>query len=119
MAFPFVDSGTGAVSDCTVPPLPPQTKLALTAVTGPASPVEGRIRSIDEGSGLMKINVGSDAGLEKGHTLEVFRLKPLPKYLGQIRIISVTHKEAVGQAAGRLTGQLQVGDTVAARIQGQ
>jgi len=40
----FVDSGTGAVSDCTVPPLPPQTKLALTAVTGPASPVAGRIR---------------------------------------------------------------------------
>src|SRR4029450_2812927 len=43
--LPSSTGGTEAVSDCTVPPLPPHTKLALTAVTGPASPVDGRIRS--------------------------------------------------------------------------
>src|SRR5215813_3811367 len=44
LASPFIDRGTEAVSDWTVPPLPPHTRLALTAVTGPASPVAGRIR---------------------------------------------------------------------------
>jgi hypothetical protein len=84
----------------------------------PPEDVEGLIKRTDA-SGLVTITLGSDAGIAKGHTLEVFRIKPLPKYLGQIRILSVSHKEAVGQPAGRLTGAIMVGDTVASRIQGR
>src|SRR4029077_3330470 len=43
-AFPSPDSGTAAVVDTTLPPLPPQTRLALTLVTGPGFPSFGRIR---------------------------------------------------------------------------
>src|SRR5215470_2609383 len=42
-APPDVLSGTAPVVATTVPPLPPQTRLALTWLTGPGLPVEGRI----------------------------------------------------------------------------
>ncbi len=91
--------------------------VATRGTNPPPDNVEGLIKRTDT-SGLVTITIGSDSGIAKGHTLEVFRLKPLPKYLGQIRIVSVSHKEAVGQFAGRMTGPLREGDTVAARVQG-
>ena len=52
--------------------------------------------------------------MEIGHTLEVFRLAPQPKYLGLIRIISVTDDSAVGRLTappGAQTPRLMVGDS--------
>jgi hypothetical protein len=86
----------------------------------PTEKIEGLIRQTDQ-SGLVKITIGSDAGLVKGHTLEVFRLSNIPdqsKYLGRIKIIDVSATEAVGQPMGRMAAPLQVGDTVASRILG-
>jgi hypothetical protein len=82
----------------------------------PANPLEGTIMNTDP-SGLVTISIGSDAGLAKGHTLEVYRLAP-SKYLGTIRILEVKPKEAVGQPMGRMTAPLQKGDRVVNRIVG-
>jgi hypothetical protein len=87
----------------------------------PPESVEGLIKTTDPASGLVTITLGSDAGLAKGHTLEVFRLNPIPsqsKYLGTIRILETTHTQAVGQPLGRMIAQPQAGDRVASRILG-
>jgi hypothetical protein len=87
----------------------------------PLEEVEGLIRNTDPGSGLVTVTIGSDAGLAKGQTLEVFRLSSVPhqsKYLGTIRILEVTATQAVGQPTGRMTAPPQAGDRVASHILG-
>jgi BMFP domain-containing protein YqiC len=81
----------------------------------PPQDVEGVVKRVDA-SGLLTVSLGSDAGLAKGHTLEVFRLKPEAKYLGVVRVVDTQPKEAVCQPVGRLGGAPQPGDRVAPRI---
>jgi hypothetical protein len=86
----------------------------------PPDNVEGLVRTADAG-GLLKLTIGSDSGLAKGHTLELYRLSPIPsqsKYLGRVRILDVTPHEAIAQPLGRLTDKPQAGDHVATRILG-
>jgi hypothetical protein len=86
----------------------------------PAENIEGLVKSTDS-SGLMTISIGSDAGLSRGQTLEVFRLSSVPsqsKYLGTIRILEATPTQAVAQPVGRMASPPQVGDRVASRILG-
>jgi multidrug efflux pump subunit AcrA (membrane-fusion protein) len=86
----------------------------------PPEHVEGLIKTADA-SGLLKLTIGSDAGLVKGHTLEVFRISPIAsqsKYLGKVRILDVTPQEAVAQPIGRLSDKPQAGDHVADKILG-
>jgi hypothetical protein len=86
----------------------------------PSESVEGLIKTTDA-SGLMTITIGSDAGLAKNHTLEVFRLSSIPsqsKYLGTVRVLEVTPTQAVCQPVGRMTAPPQAGDHVASRILG-
>jgi hypothetical protein len=83
----------------------------------PAGDVEGLIRAVED-NGLVKLSIGSDAGLAKGHTLEVFRVSPTPRYLGRLRIIEVSKSEAVGETVGRMLDRLKVGDRVGSRIIG-
>jgi RNA polymerase sigma factor (sigma-70 family) len=85
----------------------------------PPPEVEGQVRALDSGGQLVTLSIGSDAGLARGHTLEVFRLSPTAsqnKYLGTLRIIEVQPHKAVAQPMGRLMAPLQVGDRVASRI---
>jgi chromosome segregation ATPase len=82
----------------------------------PAEDVQGQIKALDPQSGLVTISIGSDAGLNKGNTLEVFRLKPEAAYLGQIEILAVRSNEAVGKPTVRTRGTIQVGDRVASNI---
>jgi hypothetical protein len=85
----------------------------------PPENVEGLIKRTDPASGLVTITIGSDAGLSKGNTLEVFRLVPAPGanlYLGTIRIIEVTATQAVGRPVGRMSTPPQPGDRVASRV---
>jgi hypothetical protein len=87
----------------------------------PPENVEGLIKNTDPSSGLVTLTIGSDAGLSKGHTLEVFRLSSVAhqsKYLGTIRILEVTATQAVGQPTGRMTSPPQAGDRVASHILG-
>ncbi|MHB1426231.1 MAG: hypothetical protein ACYC3I_23955 [Gemmataceae bacterium] len=87
----------------------------------PPENVEGLVKNTDP-SGLMTITIGSDSGLSKGHTLELFRLNPASpsqsRYLGTVRILEAESKQAVAQPVGRLSAQPQAGDRVASRILG-
>ena len=87
----------------------------------PQENVEGLVKNTDA-SGLMTITIGSDAGLTKGHTLELFRLnRSAPtqsKYLGTVRILEADAHQAVAQPIGRLAAPPQPGDRVASRILG-
>jgi len=77
--------------------------------------LNGVIEKIDpKDASLLSISIGSDAGLAKHHTLDVYRLKPVPLYLGKIRIIEVTPQKAVGRRVGNKAGTpiLRVGDKV-------
>lgn len=99
--------------------------LATTVAGGvdrkpPPEDVRGTILSADPKSGLVTISIGSDHGLVSGHTLEVFRVKPKPEYLGQIKILDARHHEAVARpTSAQKGGQIQKGDEVASRIMGQ
>jgi hypothetical protein len=93
-------------------------------VRGQANPptvyVEGKIEAIhSQDTGLVQLTVGSDKGLAKNQTLEVYRLQPSPKYLGMIRIVDVTPHNAVGRLERTGTADrtpLRVGDTVASSL---
>jgi hypothetical protein len=87
----------------------------------PSESVEGLVKNTDP-SGLMTLTIGSDAGLAKGHTLELFRLNPAAptqsRYLGTVRILEADAHQAVAQPVGRLSSPPQPGDRVASRILG-
>ncbi|HVS34153.1 MAG TPA: hypothetical protein VMS17_01145 [Gemmataceae bacterium] len=98
--------------------------VSLQSKNGPNPPlesVEGLISEVDP-SGLVRITIGSDAGLVKGNTLEVYRLNTLvpdqSKYVGRIKLIDVRNTEAVGQLMGKPVNPPQPGDTVSSRISG-
>lgn len=85
----------------------------------PAENVQGKIVSTDRAGELVKLSVGSDAGLQPGHTLKAFRLDAIPensKYLGTIEILSVKPHEAVGRPVRRPMYPFRAGDRVATRI---
>jgi hypothetical protein len=81
----------------------------------PPAPVEGVVKAVDP-SGLVVISIGSDAGLSKGNTLEVYRLKPKPMYLGTLQIVDVRSKEATGKPTATRGRAIQVGDQVASEV---
>jgi len=84
----------------------------------PPENVEGLVKRADTTSGLVTISLGSDAGIARGHTLEVFRFGAVPKYLGKIRIVEVMNNQAVGSPVGKMSSPVQAGDRVASRIMG-
>jgi hypothetical protein len=92
------------------------TTTSLRDKNPPAGNVEGVITRTGQ-DGLVQLSIGSDAGLIKNHTLEVFRLNP-PKYLGTIRVMDVTAHTAVGQPVSKPLSPLQQGDRVASKILG-
>jgi len=92
------------------------SKSGLADVNPPPEDVKGTVKQTDA-SGLIVINLGSDSGLTKGNTLEVYRTAPKPMYLGRLRIQDVRPNEAVGKlVAGARPGAIQVGDAVASKI---
>jgi hypothetical protein len=87
----------------------------------PRELIEGLVKQVEEKSGLITVNVGADAGLQKGQTLEIFRLDADPGkslYLGSLRILEVRDKEAIAMPVGRPRAPIRVGDRVASRIPG-
>jgi hypothetical protein len=81
----------------------------------PPEDIKGSIKGVADKDGLVTINLGSDSGLARDHTLEVYRLKPAPQYVGMVRILEVRPNEAVGKLTLR-RGTVQVGDEVASEI---
>jgi hypothetical protein len=96
------------------------TRTAATAspsATGrnpPPESVEGLIQRVD--GRLVTLTIGSDAGLQKGHTLYVYGMGDNVGYRGQIRLVEVTPRVAVGEVMGKLSSRIRVGDTAASDI---
>ncbi len=105
------NSGGTTAGTTTVPVSPNTPNL-------PAFPIEGKVSKVTADGDLVQITVGSDSGLVKGHTLYAFRFSPKPQYLGQIRLVTVDAKVAVGQIMGKASSALQPGDTVSSRTAG-
>ncbi len=82
----------------------------------PAEDVEGVVKATDPQSGYVTITIGSDQGIHKGNTLDVYRLRPDAVYLGVIEILAVHANEAVGKPIMRMRGQIQAGDRVSSTI---
>jgi hypothetical protein len=80
----------------------------------PPETVEGLIQRVD--GNLVTLTIGSDAGLQKGHTLYVFGLTGNTGYRGQIKLVEVTPKVAVGEVMGKLSSRIKVGDTASSDI---
>jgi hypothetical protein len=95
---------------------PGGTTVTANVPNPPPGNVEGLVKTMDASSGLVTITIGSDAGIAKGHTLQVFRLKPTGKYVGEILIRDVRAHEAVGKFTSKPLTPVQVGDTVASKI---
>jgi hypothetical protein len=73
--------------------------------------VEGTIKAVDSKNHLVTISIGSDAGIQVGSKLEVYRLAPEAKYLGQIEVLSLRSQDAVAKPSSR-TNLMQEGDRV-------
>lgn len=87
----------------------------------PQAFVKGVIEKIDpQDRTLVQVSVGSDQGLNKNNTLEVYRLDPRPEYLGTLRIVESFHHKAIGRlmrASGASPrGSLKEGDIVSSEL---
>jgi len=78
------------------------TEGGLPSVRNPNEPnppstfVKGKIEKVDS-TGLVQITLGTDQGVQKNHTLEVFRTLPEPRYLGMVRIVNANFNSSVGR----------------------
>jgi hypothetical protein len=85
----------------------------------PAVAVNGKIEKVD-GPDLVLLSLGTDHGIAKGNTLDVYRTQPSAKYLGMVRIVDANHHQSVarliptGNAAFR--AKLQEGDLVTSKL---
>lgn len=76
--------------------------------------IEGEVTRVEKN--LLSLSVGADVGLQKGTTLELFRLGGKPLYLGQVRVVEVQPKSAVATVVGRLNEDAKPGDRVATLV---
>jgi hypothetical protein len=65
---------------------------------------------------LVQTSLGSDVGIARGDRLEIYRLKPQPRYVGQLKVIELAQQSSVGRLG--VTGvptkaKPQAGDLVA------
>lgn len=105
----FMEEGTTRVAKA-------GAEVQMTSQNPPPDDVKGTVTSVTP-DGLVAISIGSDAGLLKGHTLEVFRKEPKPLYLGQIKIVEVGPHEAVGKILSKeFRNRIQAKDEVASHI---
>ncbi len=84
----------------------------------PPDNVQGKVERVDAQAGLLTISIGADAGLKKGHRLQVYRFGDKPVYLGTITVVDVRPKEAVARLDKKPREDLAVkpGDQVASLL---
>jgi len=84
----------------------------------PLVQVNGKIERVD--NDLVQLTVGTDHGVNKNHTLDVYRLSPESKYLGMIRIVDANHRASVGRLIPSGNAQfrtpLVAGDLVTSKL---
>ena len=83
----------------------------------PAVMVNGKIEKVD--ADLVQISLGTDQGVNKNNTLDVYRTNPEAKYLGMVRIVDANAHKSVARFIVIGTGarpQLKEGDLVTSKI---
>jgi vacuolar-type H+-ATPase subunit I/STV1 len=94
-----------------------RTGASITAETKPPEDVKGVVLDADPKSSMVTLSIGSDAGLAKGMTLEVYTLSPEPRYKGKVKVLEVNAHQAVARPVSMSrTATIQKGDTVASNI---
>jgi hypothetical protein len=83
--------------------------------------VKGSIKEVDSvDKKLVTISLGSDNGVKKDMTLEVFRMSPKAEYLGRLLIVDADFRTAIGRLLPQSGSSSQVtlipGDEVATRL---
>jgi chromosome segregation ATPase len=83
----------------------------------PPTDVQGEVLAVSE-AGLVSINKGSDHGLAKNQTLEVYRLTPKPEWVARVRLIEVSNHESIGMVVLPLNRKvsIQKGDLTGSTI---
>jgi hypothetical protein len=85
----------------------------------PSTFVKGKIQKVDA-QGLVQISLGTDQGVHKNHTLEVFRTQPEAKYLGMVLIVDANFNTSVGRlivpAGATVRPQLREGDNAWSKL---
>lgn len=73
---------------------------------------QGKITRVDDGGQLVLLDIGSDHGLKKGQTLEVYREQAEPEYLGRLTIVDIETTRAVGRLLSGASKKIKAGDGV-------
>jgi chromosome segregation ATPase len=79
--------------------------------------VEGLVDAV-LGGGMVEVNIGSDSGLQKGHTLDIYRIGSTGnKYVGRIEVLKTSpDKSACKILSNFQQSEVQKGDRVASKI---
>ena len=80
----------------------------------PSVKVDGKIEKIDDG--LVLISVGTEDGVKKDQTLDVFRLQPEPRYVGVIRVVDANFSKSVARVIYGDAARFTVGDLVTSKL---
>jgi hypothetical protein len=94
----------------------PNVPQTGNAPNPPAALVKAKIDKVQaDDPALVRLSAGTDSGVNKGNTMEVFRTSPAAKYLGMLRIVEAGPTYSVGRLIvpfGSKAPQLLVGDQV-------
>jgi chromosome segregation ATPase len=84
-------------------------------------PVVGEVKKIDPSNRVLELTIGADDGLVVGHVLYIFRVKPLPEYIGKVVIVTVDPDQAVAKVVGNTFQgkKIKEGDIVSSTIKPQ
>jgi hypothetical protein len=99
-----------------------QNKSEGTYLNPPKAYVRGKVEAVDvkDDKSLVKISVGTDQGVHKASTMEVYRLTPRPEYLGRLLIVDASADSAIGRLLrdpGRTSPPaIQPGDEVTNKV---
>jgi hypothetical protein len=95
-----------------------RTDITSTGSIADPPDVEGEVLRVDPKGTTVEISIGKDDGLVVGHELTVYRTKPLPEYIGKVRILSVDPDQAAARVIGSTYHgkKIQEGDSVSTKV---
>jgi hypothetical protein len=101
-------------------------RTSLTQVKDPNQPhppavsITGRVTYVDgKDPSIIEVSLGTDHGLNKDNTLDVYRLDPRPEYLGMVKIMRADPHTSIGKmmrVAGVSPSPVRKGDSVSSDI---
>jgi hypothetical protein len=96
------------------PRTPPELGSVMPLQAGAAIPpgIHGVIQKLDEKAGLAQISIGKKDGAKESDTLDVYRLKPQPEYLGTIQLVEVREDASMGRPKRLSSSRIREGDEV-------